>query len=241
MIAARARALAFGASAALWGGASAAAEGAVPPAAEAPAATADDAAAEPGADDVGASEAAPLPAQADKLTAVLGWSVNVPLGSVRDFATNTSPVGAELQLQYRVAPQLAVGVSGEWVSFVDVRPRATYSVDGAALTATAYNNLVTATVRLLAAYYLATHGSVLPYVAPHVGVSWSSYRSRTADLELDKGAVSIAYGVEAGVLVPMLDGPIFVFHLRYTALPASEFRDAVGNVQMLGLLAGVGF
>lgn len=177
-----------------------------------------------------------------RIGGAVGWNFNVPLGSMRDFAANVSPVGFEIQLRYWAAPRLSFGLSGEWDSFVDTRPRNSYQLENAALTATAYNQLFAAILRFIPTYYLLDDGPVMPFVAPNIGVGWNEYRSRAADLELSDSKVSIVYGAEAGVLIPTpMDGPMFLFQLRYSAQPASEFRERTTNAQSLALLAGLAF
>lgn len=177
-----------------------------------------------------------------RLGGAVGWNFNMPLGSMRDFVANLSPIGFEIQLRYWASRRLSFGLSGEWDSFVDERPRNSYQLENAALTATAYNQLFAAVLRFIPTYYLIDDGPVLPFVAPNIGVGWNEYRSRAADLELSDTKVSIVYGAEAGVLIPTpMDGPMFLFQLRYSAQPASEFRDRTTNAQSLALLAGLAF
>lgn len=177
-----------------------------------------------------------------RLGGAVGWNFNMPLGSVRDFTANLSPIGFEIQLRYWATRRLSFGLSGEWDSFVDERPRSSYQVQNGAITATAYNQLFSAILRFIPTIYLIDDGPVMPFIAPNIGVGWNEYRSRAADLELSDSKVSIAYGAEAGVLIPTpMDGPMFLFQLRYSAQPASEFRDRTTNAQSLALLAGLAF
>lgn len=177
-----------------------------------------------------------------RLGGAVGWNFNMPLGSMRDFTENISPVGFEMQLRYWATRRLSFGLSGEWDSYADERPRSSYQLDNGALTATAYNHLFSAILRFIPTVYLIDDGPVLPFVAPNIGVAWNEYRTRAADLELSESKVSIVYGAEAGVLIPTpMDGPMFLFQLRYTAQPASEFRNQTSNAQSLALLAGLAF
>jgi hypothetical protein len=177
-----------------------------------------------------------------RLSGFMGWSFNVPLGSVRDFSSVMSPLGFELQFQGWVLPNLSLGLSGEWSTFVDNRPRTTYELESAAVTATAYNYLQTTSARLLVHYYFLGEGPLLPYVGPHVGVSWASFDSEAADLSLTDSQVSVVFGGEAGVEVPFgRSAPVVLLNVRYSLAPALEFRDAVSNVQTLGLMIGIGF
>jgi hypothetical protein len=196
----------------------------------------------PGALDVPSAEPGKSAGLAGKLAGVVGWEFTVPLGSVRSFSANVSPLGLELQLRYWALQQLSLSLGGEWVWFGDVRPRTTYEIDHATVRATAYDTMVSSTLRLGAQYYLLREGLALPYVGPHLGVGWTHYRSETADLELSDDEFSFVYGAEAGVLLPMTgSGPMFLFQVRYAAQPGSEFRSLVSNVQTLTFTAAVGF
>jgi hypothetical protein len=192
--------------------------------------------------DAPSSELGTSPSLAGKLAGVVGWEFAVPLGSVRNFSANVSPLGLELQLRYWALQQLSISLSGDWTWFGDVRPRTTYQLDHATVRATAYDSMVSSTLRLGAQYYLLREGLALPYVGPLLGAGWTRYRSETADLELSEDEFSFVYGAEAGVLLPMTgSAPMFLFQVRYAAQPGSEFRSLVSNVQTLTFTAAVGF
>ncbi|HEU4579696.1 MAG TPA: hypothetical protein VFS67_15665 [Polyangiaceae bacterium] len=192
--------------------------------------------------DVPPAEPRDLARLQSKLAGVVGWEFTAPLGSVRSFSANVSPLGLELQLRYWALQQLSISLGGDWVWFGDVRPRTTYQLDHATVRATAYDSLVSSTLRLGAQYYLLDEGLALPYVGPHLGLGWTRYRSETADLELSEDEFSFVYGAEAGVLLPMAgSAPLFLFQVRYAAQPGSEFRNLVSNVQTLTFTAAVGF
>jgi hypothetical protein len=172
----------------------------------------------------------------------MGWAFNVPLGSVRDFTAVVSPLGFEVQLLAWVNNQIAVGIDGDWSTYVDNRPRTTYDVSNGAVTATAYNYTQTSSVRFLANYFFMDEGPVLPYVGLHAGVSWATFESQMADLTLQDTEFSFSWGGQAGIQVPMgRNAPIALVNLRYVNTPAAEFLGQVSNVQSLGLLLGIGF
>jgi hypothetical protein len=176
------------------------------------------------------------------ISGFIGWSFNAPLGSVQDFTGNLSPLGFELQFRSWVSSNLSLGVSGDWVGFVDDRPRSTYSLDNLAVTATSYNRTQTASARFLVHYYLLDSGVIRPYVGPNVGIGWSAFDVEAANLVLSDNDTSIVYGVEGGAaIVTSQSGPIILANLRYSVLPSAEFQSSVSNVQTLGLLVGMGF
>jgi hypothetical protein len=180
--------------------------------------------------------------EAGRISGFMGWTFNVPLGSARDFTAVVSPLGFELQFNAWLLDNLSVGVSGEWATYVDNRPRTTFSVDRTAVTATAYNYMQTTTARLLLHYCFDGGGAVRPYIGPHVGVTWSSFDLQAADLSLSDNEVSVAVGGEAGMEIPLgRYAPVALVNLRYSFAPEAEFRNLVTNVQSISMMLGVGF
>jgi hypothetical protein len=176
-----------------------------------------------------------------RISGFMGWGFNVPLGSMRDFTAVVSPLGFEVQLHAWVTPNISLGVAGDWATYVDNRPRTTYESNNGAVTATAYNYTQTSSARFLAHYYFIDSGPVLPYLGAHVGVTWSTFESQAADLFLSDSEVSVAFGGEGGIEVPMgRNAPVALVNVRYSVAPAAEFRN-VSNVQSLGLMLGIGF
>jgi outer membrane protein W len=182
------------------------------------------------------------PTRAGRISSFMGWTFNVPLGSVREFANDVSPLGFELQFNGWLFDNLSLGVSGEWATYVDNRPRQTFSVDGAAITAKLYNSVQTTSARLLIHYAFLAGGSFRPYIGPHVGVSWSTFDLQAADSTLSDSQVSVNLGAETGTEMPLgRYAPVLLFNVRYSFSPAAEFRSTVTNVQSLGFMLGMGF
>lgn len=173
----------------------------------------------------------------------MGWSFAVPIGSVTNHTANVSPVGFELQFNGWVTSFLSLGVSGEWASYVDNRAPATVAVnDHTDVHAKAYNWMSTSGVHFLVHYFFRDRGSVLPYIGPHVGMSWTTFQTDAADLVDSDTQFSVNFGGEGGVMVPFGPyAPVMLFNLRYQDAPAAQFRRTVTNVQSLSLLIGIGF
>ena len=180
--------------------------------------------------------------RAGDVSGVMGWAFNVPFGSVRDFTAVVSPLGFEIQFNGWVLDNLSLGVSGEWATYVDNRPRTTVTVDQSAITATAYNYMQTTSAHFLVHYFFPGGGPVRPYIGPHAGVSWSMFDLEAADLALSDSEFSFNFGGEAGVEIPFgRNAPVALVNLRYSFAPAAEFRNIVTNVQSFGLMLGIGF
>lgn len=197
---------------------------------------------DPYVDDTVSKLEEPTASKAGRLSGFMGWTFNVPLGSVRDFTAVVSPLGFELQFNAWVLDNLSLGVSGEWATYVDNRPRTTVAVDRAAVTATAYNYMQTTTARFLVHYYFDSSGAVRPYIGPHVGVSWSSFDLQAADLSLSDNQTSVNFGGEAGMEIPLgRYAPVALLNVRYSFSPEAEFRSVVTNVQSISMMLGIGF
>jgi hypothetical protein len=177
-----------------------------------------------------------------RVSGFMGWAFSMPLGSARDLTANISPLGFELQFSGWITSNISVGVSGEWITYVDERPRDTVTVEDTSITATQYNAMQTTSARLIAHYAFLSSGPVRPYVGPHIGVSWSTFDSEAADLVMSDTQVSVNFGGEAGMEIPFgAYAPVGLVNLRYSVSPAAEFRNSVTNVQALSLLLGIGF
>lgn len=181
--------------------------------------------------------ASPRTSERGQTASFIAYDFGVPVGSLRDFAANVSPIGVELQLRGWVADRFSLGLSAEWSTFVDERSRTTFSVENAAVTASAYNRLQMTNARLAAHYYIG-QGSVRPYIGPHAGVGWTWFEAEVADLELSETQFSMIFGGELGALFGR--DPSVLANIRYSWMPGAEFLGLVSNVQTISAQVGIG-
>lgn len=180
--------------------------------------------------------APPVSAKGDTAS-FLAYDFGIPLGSVRDFSANVSPVGVELQFRGWVMDQLSLGLSAGWSSFVDERPRETFTVDNAAVTASTYNRMQMTNARLLVHYYLG-QGNVRPYIGPNIGLGWTWFELEAADLVFSDTQFSMNFGGELGAVFG--DDPAVLANLRYSWMPGADFLGIVSNVQTISAQVGIG-
>jgi len=167
------------------------------------------------------------------------WNVAFPVGSVHDFTNATSALGFEFLVRYFALPQLSIGASTDFQTFIATRPRTTYPIENGAVTATAYNSVQSAAVRASVHYYFLKDGPVLPYAGGNIGVSWSTFQSAAADLAIYDNQTSILLGGDLGALFPLQNSSLTLMTaLRYSALPSAEFLE-VSDVQSLTLQFGL--
>jgi hypothetical protein len=179
------------------------------------------------------------PTSAGRVLMGASWNVAFPLGSVRDFTGATSAAGFEFLVRYFALPQLSLGASTDFQTFIQTRPRTTYQIDNGAVTATAYNSVQNAAVRVSAHYYFLKDGPALPYAGANIGLGWSTFQSAAADLAIYDNQTSILLGADVGALFPLANSKLaFVTAVRYSTLPAADFLR-VTNVQSLTLQVGV--
>lgn len=182
------------------------------------------------------------PTAAGRFAGFMGWSANVPIGDVRSFTSNISPLGFELQFRVFAARQLALGLSVEWVAFLDERSRETYSVRNVDLTAATDNQVQTVMGRALLQYYLLQSGAVLPYIGAHAGVGWVAFEADIADRDLVESGASVLYGGDLGAEIPLgVMAPVLLANIRYSSLPQAELWNLVDGVQTAAFSLAIGF
>ncbi|MEI9935751.1 MAG: hypothetical protein WDO69_00870 [Pseudomonadota bacterium] len=167
------------------------------------------------------------------------WDVALPVASVRQFTDSVSGLGFEFLVRYFALPQLSIGASTDFQTFIANRPRTTYQIDNGAVTATAYNSVQNTAVRASAHYYFLDDGPALPYVGASVGIGWSTFQTAAADLVIYDNQTSILLGGDVGALFPLANSSMaFLTAIRYSALPAADFLK-VTDVQSVSLQFGI--
>lgn len=171
----------------------------------------------------------------------MAWNVGIPVGSVSNFTSNVSAAGLELLLKYWVHPQITIGAVADWQTFTDQRPRTTYQLNHGALTATAYNSVLTGAVRAGGDFYFLAEGPVLPYVGANVGFGWATLQTSAADIAIYDNQSSVVLGLEAGALVNFGGSrvPLLLLGARYSGEPAVSFLKTVNDIQSIVLQIGV--
>jgi len=169
----------------------------------------------------------------------MAWNVAFPVASVHDFTNSASALGFEFLVRYFALPQLSIGVSTDFQTFIATQPRTTYPIDNGAVTATAYNSVQSSAVRAAAHYYFLKEGSVLPYAGASIGVGWSTFQSAMADIVIYDNQTSVLLGADLGAVFPLANSSLALMTaFRYSALPSAEFLN-VTDVQSLTLQFGV--
>lgn len=167
------------------------------------------------------------------------WNFAFPVGSITNFVNNVSGLGFELMFRYWVHPRINVGVSTDWQTFTDSRPRTTYPLGTGAVTATAYNSVRVGTIRAGGDYYFMNRGVVQPFAGLNVGYGWSTFQTSAADLVRYDNENSIVLGAGAGISFMFAhDAPRLVVAGRYSYQPSASFMSA-NDIQSIVIQAGL--
>jgi hypothetical protein len=169
----------------------------------------------------------------------VNWDVGIPIGSANTFSSNVSAVGFELLLQYWATSHITAGISMDWQTYWDTKPRTTYEIENGAVTATADNSIQNGATRAIGRYYFLDQGLALPYAGANIGLGWSTFQTAASSVALYDNTLSILLGGELGVaFVPAPNAPLLNLGARYTTLPAANFL-AVTNVQSITFQVGI--
>jgi hypothetical protein len=175
------------------------------------------------------------------------WSLTydpaVPIGSVRSFVQNVSPLGFGLDARYWFkGPNLSVGVGGIYNRFYETSPQATYPVENGAVTATLYRIIDVVGVLPEVHYYFGPEKEVVPYLGLGAGLGSVKFHVLVSDFDLSENSLGLIVSPEGGFLLPFdRDGSLilqaFTVGVKWSFITAG-FRD-VSNTSYLAFSLGL--
>ena len=181
-------------------------------------------------------------AQQGTVTMKLNYSVAVPMGSFKDFVSNTSFRGVGGEVMYHFNNKFSLGGAVGYQDFYQRYPRSLYKLnDGSDVSAVITNSLQATPVMVKAQYNFLDNSAIQPYVALGVGGNLVRYRQFLGEFADSKTSFGFAAVPEAGLFVPFRkqSGAGFNIGAAYNIMPYN-FGD-VKNLNSLGIKAGVSF
>jgi hypothetical protein len=186
-----------------------------------------------------AAWATPGAAQANGFYWSLKYNPSIPVGDVRNFVDNVTPVAFDFDGRYWFR-YISVGVAGVHTSFYDTTPRTTYPIENGALTATIYRHIDMLALVPQVHFYAAPDADVVPYAGFGAGISWATFRTVISDIDVAETNSGLILSPEAGVLIPYDRNGIvrqaLMLGARYT-FTTIGYRD-VTNFSYFGLQVG---
>jgi hypothetical protein len=170
----------------------------------------------------------------------LKYDPSVPVGSVRSFVPNVSPLGFDLDATYWFS-QFSVGLGGVYNRFYRQSPQATYPVENGAVTATLYRIIDVVALVPEVHYYFGPDNDVVPYLGVGAGFASVKFHVLVSDFDLGERSSGLILSPEGGILIPFdRDGIILqaiTLGLRWSFITAG-FRD-VSNTSYVALTLGL--
>ena len=178
----------------------------------------------------------------NQLQVNLGYNVNIPTGSFKDFVSHPAYKGFNAGLAYPVNDQLSLGLSLGYNDYYQKYPRQTYD-DGKGTTVSAVvsNSVQQIPLLLTANYTLVKKGFIRPYVGAGAGVNFVTFDQYLGEFDDPHSAAKWALKGEAGFYIPLSSYSSTAIKIggSYNYMPYNS--DGVKNLDTWGIEAGIRF
>lgn len=188
---------------------------------------------------VGLLSAGAANAQWGRLNLNINYSVNTPVGELKDFVNKTTYRAWTASLLYGISDKVSVGLGTGFMDFYQKYPRQVYKLeDGGDISAVLSNSVQAIPILAQAQYNFIPGAAVQPYVAAGVGGNLIMYRQFLGEFGGSKTKFGFAARPEAGVFIPFRKGGPAGITVRadYNYMPV-DYNDLKG---MSNWGAGVG-
>lgn len=157
-------------------------------------------------------------------SALIAWTMGLPVGSTQDFVDDFSARGLRFDGRWSIIPQLAIGLSTGWTYFDDKR-RGTFVADNGAFTSTQIRTLEAIPILATAHGALQLHGRVRVFAGLGIGTYYLQRQLDAYLFAVQDDGWHFGLAPEAGVLVDMRKFELWV-GARYHWLAESDGFDA---------------
>lgn len=176
----------------------------------------------------------------NSLQLTVGYNVNTPVGSFKDFISKTAYKGFSAELAYPVNNQLSVGLGISYNDFYQKYPRQVYDDGkGNTISAVVSNSVQTLPLLAKASYTLTKQGAVRPYVSGGAGINFVTYNQYLGEFGDARTVVKPSFNGDAGVLIPLsrISATALMIGGDFNITPFNE--DGISNLNNWGLHAKI--
>ncbi len=168
----------------------------------------------------------------------LNYSIAQPLGSLSDYAGNTSFRGWQVGLQYSLNDRLALGLKTGFSDFYERVPRALYPGKGEDVSAVQTHTLQTIPILATVHYSLASpEAKVIPYAGVGVGTANMNYEKYWGEFVEQENKWAFQVSPELGVNVPfgkyspvMLNANVQYNYAPFKVNEITNFNSVQANI-----------
>lgn len=134
----------------------------------------------------------------------IGYEMNIPSGSFRNYITNPAYKGFTAGLAYPINDQLSLGIRVGYNDYYQKYARKVYNEGkGSAVSAVVSNSIQQIPILISADYTILKKGIIRPYVAAGGGMNLISFDQYLGEFDNPQSKVKPALFGDAGVYIPL--------------------------------------
>ncbi|HEY4208018.1 MAG TPA: OmpW family outer membrane protein [Puia sp.] len=176
------------------------------------------------------------------LNVTVGYGVNIPTGSFKDYVAHPAYKGFNANLAYPLNDQLSLGLSFGYNDYYQKYPRQAYDDGkGSTVSAVVSNSIQQIPVLLTANYTLVKKGFIRPYVGAGAGANFATFDQYLGEFDDPHSKVNWALKGEAGFYIPLSSYSPTAIKIGGSYNYAPFNSDGVRNLDTWGIEAGIRF
>jgi len=176
------------------------------------------------------------------LNVTVGYGINFPTGSFKDYVSHTAYKGFNASLAYPLNDQLSLGLSVGYNDYYQKYPRQTYSGgEGTTVSAVVSNSIQQIPILLTANYTLIKKGFIRPYVEGGAGVNFATFDQYLGEFDSPNSKARLALTGGAGFYIPLSSYSPTAIKIGGSYNYAPFNSDGVQHLDTWGIEAGIRF
>lgn len=170
----------------------------------------------------------------------IGYNVNIPTGSFRDYISNPAYKGFTAALFYPLTDCFSLGLSLGYNDYYQKYSRQVYhNGSGSDVSAVLSNSIQQVPLLATAQYVFLKKGIILPYIGGGAGLNFISFDQYLGEFDNPQSFAKLALSGEAGLLIPLssYSSTALKISVGYNYTPLNKY--GLNNLNTWGIGAGV--